>query len=140
MRCSKRWYSLALASALLCGGAAQGQGMSDFGKREFDANCASCHGLDGKGKGVLADFLRKPPPDLTTLTVRNEGVFPLSRLYDSIEGGSIASHGTREMPVWGWEYRTQARGSFAESPYDTEAYVRVRILALLEYLSRLQQR
>jgi mono/diheme cytochrome c family protein len=140
MKHSTAWRALAIACALLQGSLAMGQGMADFGKREYDANCASCHGLDGKGKGVLVDFLRKPPPDLTLLSVRNEGVFPLSRLYDAIEGGAIASHGTREMPVWGWEYRADARASFAESPYDSEAYVRARILALLEYVNRLQQR
>jgi len=136
-----------VAGALLAGvgafagcGAVHAQGMADFGKREFDSNCASCHGLEGRGNGVLADFLRKPPPDLTLLSVRNEGVFPLSRLYETIEGGAIASHGTREMPVWGWDYRAQARDSLAATPQETEAYVRVRILALLEYLSRLQRR
>ena len=46
------------------------------GKQAFLGSCASCHGFDAKGTGEMADALFKMPPDLTTLSARNGGVFP----------------------------------------------------------------
>jgi mono/diheme cytochrome c family protein len=109
-----------------------------FGQREFESNCASCHGMSGRGGGPLVQFLSKSPPDLTELAKNNSGVFPIARLYEVIEGGAVPAHGTRDMPVWGQDYRIQAATYFMDTPYDPEFYVRSRILALVEYLSRIQ--
>ena len=109
----------------------------DLGKREFEAKCASCHGVSGKGNGALAGFLTKSAADLTVLAKKNGGVLPMARMYDVIEGGTVASHGTRDMPVWGVEYRVQAAEYYNELPYDPQAYVRARILALIEYIKTL---
>lgn len=79
----------------------------DIGKREFDNNCAVCHGKTGKGDGPYADLLKKGLPDLTTMARRNGGVFPLARAYEVIEGAG-AGHGTREMPLWGQDYSVKA--------------------------------
>lgn len=118
---------------------AQGKaGRVDFGKREFEANCASCHGVNGKGNGPMADQLKKTPSDLTQLAKKNNGVFPIERLYRVIDGAEVASHGSREMPVWGREYKVAAAEYYFDMPYDPEAYARTRILSLLEYLNRLQ--
>lgn len=85
------------------------------------------------------DFLKRTPPDLTTMSKRNGGVFPLSSAYAVIEGAG-QSHGTRDMPIWGQDYRVKAVEYYRDTPYayDTEVFVRTRILALAEYLSRLQ--
>lgn len=117
-------------------------GSRDFGRREYERSCASCHGASGKGDGVLAGLLIKNPPDLTTLTRSNQGVFPFQRLYQVIDGESLPAHGTREMPVWGREYRLEDGQYFTDSPmpYDPQALVRSRILSLLEYVNRLQVR
>lgn len=109
----------------------------DLGQREYDNNCAVCHGKNGKGGGVYADMLKRSPPDLTTMTKRNGGVFPLARAYEVIEGAG-AGHGSRDMPVWGQECNVRAAEYYMEAPYDAEAYRRARILALAEYLNRLQ--
>ena len=66
----------------------------DFGKREFDANCASCHGISGKGNGPLAAVLTTRPTDLTQLAKRNDGVLPMARLYEVIDGANVPLHGT----------------------------------------------
>ena len=110
----------------------------DLGQQEFQSRCASCHGRDGKGNGPIADLLRKSPPDLTQLSKQNGGIFPISRVYDSIVGDSVQAHGSRDMPVWGQLYRLRAGEHYVDTYYDPEAYVRVRVLALVEYLSRLQ--
>ena len=111
----------------------------DLGKREFDNNCAACHGRDGRGNGPFVEFLRKPPPDLTLLSRRNGGVFPLPQVFDVIEGAG-PGHGGRDMPIWGMEYSVRAAEYYVDMPYDSAAYVRARILALAEYLNRLQAR
>ncbi len=68
----------------------------------FRAYCASCHGLDGKGSGPAAASLRLKVADLTVLAKNNGGRFPDARVRKVIMGDDvIASHGSREMPVWG---------------------------------------
>lgn len=112
----------------------------DLGKREFEAKCASCHGVSGKGNGPLAELLTKRAADLTALAKRNGGVLPIARMYEVIDGGAVAAHGTRDMPVWGLEYRLQAAEHYGELPYDPDAYVRMRILSLIDYINRIQAR
>ena len=113
----------------------------DIGKREYDNNCIACHGVDGKG-GAYVDFLKTTPPDLTQLTKTNGGVFPLERVYGAIDGRQqVKSHGTREMPIWGRDYQIRAgEPSYSDVIYDSDAFVRGRILALVDYLNRLQAR
>ncbi len=68
----------------------------------YRAYCASCHGKDGKGHGPVAPALKATVPDLTVIAKNNGGTFPVARVRRIITGeGMIASHGSREMPVWG---------------------------------------
>ena len=68
----------------------------------FRAYCASCHGIDAKGNGPAAASLKTKPADLTVLTQKNRGTFPEARVRKVIMGDDvIASHGSREMPIWG---------------------------------------
>lgn len=117
--------------------AALAQERADLGKREYDGNCAVCHGKAGKGDGPYGELLRRSAPDLSTMAKRNGGVFPVAGAYEVIEGGGIG-HGTRDMPIWGQEYNIKAAEYYADVPYNSEAYVRARILALVDYLNRLQ--
>lgn len=133
-------HPLLISAALAACGAAQAQAQgsaADAGRREYESNCANCHGLDGKGNGPYAALLQRAAPDLTQLAKRNGGVFPISRVYEVIDGAG-PGHGSREMPIWGQDYRITAGRYYMEIPYDPEVYVRTRILALVEYLARLQ--
>ncbi len=113
----------------------------DLGRTEYESNCASCHGMQGKGDGVLRPFLAKSAPDLTQLAKANGGVLPVARIYDVINGSDQPTvHGTREMPAWGFEYRVRAGEYYGDVPYDPEAYVRGRVLVLIDYIARLQAR
>jgi len=109
------------------------------GQLEFENSCAMCHGLAGKGMGPYSDSLKRSPPDLTMLAKRNGSVFPLQRVYEVIEGAE-ASHGPREMPIWGQRYRIDAAAFYVDVDYNPEVFVRGRILSLIDYLNQLQQR
>jgi mono/diheme cytochrome c family protein len=122
---------------MLAGSAVLAQSPVDLGKREYRSNCANCHAESGKGGGPYVEFLKHSPPDLTMMSKNNGGVFPVSRAYAVIEGAG-ASHGSRDMPIWGQQYRTKAAEYYADVPYNDETFVRTRILALIEYMSRLQ--
>ncbi|MDZ7652952.1 MAG: c-type cytochrome [Burkholderiaceae bacterium] len=129
----------ALLGVLLVSGSALAQTRPDLGKREFDTNCAMCHGLDGQGSGVMSTYLNRQPTNLTTLAKASGGIRPMARMYEVIDGArDVPAHGTREMPAWGNDYRIQAAQYYWDAPYDPEVVVRARILALLEYINRLQ--
>lgn len=136
-----------LGAALIgCMGSAYAQDKKfDFGKREYDSNCASCHGLKGKGDGHFRPYLTKSPTDLTTLSKKNAGIYPFHSVYAIIDGRQdVAGHGQRDMPVWGREYGIKAaEAAYMDSPYvpyPPEMFVRSRILALTEYISQLQSK
>ena len=133
--------SAPLMALMLFSAAALAQpGKTDAGKQEFDANCAVCHASDGKGHGPFVQYLRSTPPDLTTLSQRNGGVLPVNRVVQTIEGGDVPSHTARDMPIWGNAFRVQAGEYYVDVPYDPAVYVRSRILSLVDYINRLQQR
>ena len=110
----------------------------DLGKREYESNCIACHGKDLKG-GAYVDFLKVTPPDLTLLSKKNGGVFPLERVYAVIDGRQeVKAHGPRDMPIWGRDYQIKAGEHYVDMNYDPEAFVRGRIFALIDYLNRMQ--
>lgn len=99
------WVALAVV-----GSTSFAQTAVDFGKNEYIASCASCHGVTAKGDGALRMHLTKPPTDLTIMAKRNGGVFPTQYAWEVIDGrtaAAIGSHGPREMPVWGYIYRAE---------------------------------
>jgi hypothetical protein len=113
------------------------------GQNEFLQSCASCHGVSGKGDGPAAKSLSPPPADLTKLSEANNGVFPVSRVHEIIDGRiERLVHGTRDMPVWGERYMQEMISPESRdlvSKEWNEAIVRRRILALVEYISTLQR-
>jgi mono/diheme cytochrome c family protein len=114
---------------------------TDLGKAEFELHCAVCHGMDAKGNGIVGASLKVRPPDLTVLAKDNGGVFQAERIRSVIDGRTqVATHGPRDMPIWGRRYAINAAEHFVDAPYDQEAYVRARILLLVDYLGRIQQK
>jgi mono/diheme cytochrome c family protein len=140
-----------MIAALIAGfaGAAQAEEF-DIGKREFQSSCASCHGTDAKGKGPVSEQLRVPPADLTVLAKGNNGVFPTNTVYETIDGlKTVPAHGTREMPIWGERFNPIVNLPHAVDPsywkmagpeQSPEVVVRTRILAVIDYLNRIQQK
>jgi mono/diheme cytochrome c family protein len=103
----------------------------DVDKTEYQSSCAACHGINGKGDGPVSKELKTPPADLTVLTKNNNGVFPYDMVYQVIDGRdtSIASHGTREMPAWGYRFGPPQAFRFKK-----------RILAVIDYLKTIQEK
>jgi mono/diheme cytochrome c family protein len=148
IKCGVKWL---IITGLTAGFAAAAQAEDfDVGKAEFQSSCASCHGTDGKGKGPVSEQLKVPPPDLTMLAKNNNGVFPTNSAYEIIYGlKTIPAHGTREMPIWGYRFYPMTN-----LPHDvdlsywkmfgpdqsSDVVVRTRILAVVDYLSRIQQK
>ncbi|OIP14455.1 MAG: hypothetical protein AUK51_16890 [Comamonadaceae bacterium CG2_30_59_20] len=130
-------------SLTLCSGAVLAQQpMTDQGKLEYDTNCAVCHGPGGKGDGSLQPLLRVSATDLTQLAKKNQGILPVTRMYEVIDGAGVPSHGSRDMPIWGRTYQSENAQNLLEARgnYDAQALVRARILVLIEYINRLQAR
>ena len=108
----------------------------DLGITEYELSCMNCHGVDGRGDGPDAQYLETKPADLTQITKANGGIFPADRVWMIIDGRAIvATHGAREMPVWGDRYR---RPIPDEETLDTEREARARIDALVDYVESLQ--
>jgi mono/diheme cytochrome c family protein len=139
-----RWCVIFAASAMMATiDGLHAQPEENPGRNEFLRSCASCHGVSGKGDGPVAKSLRPRPSDLTKLSEANNGVFPVSRVHEVIDGRiERLVHGTRDMPVWGERYMREMISP--ESPNFVskewaEAMVRRRISALVEYISTLQR-
>jgi mono/diheme cytochrome c family protein len=85
---------------------AASQAAATSGKQTFVRYCASCHGMDGKGEGPAASAMKTPPPDLTRLARRHQGKYPAGYVGALLKFGSnFASHGSEDMPVWGWRFK-----------------------------------
>ncbi len=98
----------------------------------FRAHCAACHASDARGDGPLAVALKTKVADLTMLAKNNGGQFPIARVRKIVMGDDIlASHGSREMPVWGPIFHQ------IESDQD---FGNVRLKNLVDYLESIQRK
>lgn len=141
---------------------------ADQGQTEFLLNCARCHGTDAKGSGPDSAKLRLKPVDLTLLAKRNHGRFDPGAVYQMIDGRNARfSHHSPEMPIWGCRHQkplptlptTTKRkhkipkrilsemkphedelNALLDLPCDSDAAIRARLLAIVSYLSLVQEK
>jgi mono/diheme cytochrome c family protein len=109
--------------------------LTDYsGEELFERFCASCHGESGRGDGPVARGLGTMVPDLTRITQRYGG-FPTTLIRDTIDGrgAQIDAHGTRTMPVWGYEFWIEQGGDVT-----AERDMREIITRLVDYIRSLQ--
>ena len=103
-----------------------------FGKVSYRVYCQNCHGESGKGNGRLASILKVQPSDLTQISQRNGGTFPVDRMHQIIDGrADVLAHGDREMPVWGQAFLERT---------DNEADVRTKVHQLTVFLDSIQEK
>jgi mono/diheme cytochrome c family protein len=110
------------------------------GEYEFSVGCVQCHGAGGQGDGPIAQYLVDEVPPITTLSAKNDGVFPVDYVIAVLEGtADIGVHG-RDMPLWGPRYRAGLMEQYAGEITEAEAatLARVRTLSLVEYLASIQ--
>lgn len=101
------------------------------GEESFVLNCAVCHGMDGRGKGPLADALKSAPADLTQIAANHGGEFPSAKIADVVRNGvAVLGHGTADMPAWGLYFGSKGNPEVARS----------RIADLVGYLERIQRK
>ena len=109
--------------------------LADYsGEEIFNRFCASCHGDMAHGDGPVARSLGVMVPDLTRITQRYGG-FPTNLIRDTIDGrgARIDAHGTRTMPVWGYEFWIEEGGDRA-----AQDEMRKTIAKLVDYLRSIQ--
>ncbi|HUF74131.1 MAG TPA: c-type cytochrome [Gammaproteobacteria bacterium] len=107
----------------------------DFsGEELYLRYCAACHGADARGTGPVARTMNKRVPDLTRLAEAADGSFPAAGIRDAIDGRSMAiAHGTRQMPVWGYEFWVEEGADI-----DAERAAREIVNRLVAYLESIQ--
>jgi hypothetical protein len=91
----KRHLLLIPLIAMGCSLEAQSEGQSLYME-----NCASCHGVTGRGDGPAATGLRTPPADLTQIAARRDGVWPMLEVMSIVDGYSRRTLKRDEMPIF----------------------------------------
>lgn len=108
----------------------------DVGQDSYQQYCATCHGPGGDGGGPMADMMTAKVPDLTTLSARNDGAFPMLDVIHIIDGRTgLRAHGG-PMPVYGAIFKQQMASA---APYGDVLFARGQILSLAYYLETLQK-
>lgn len=85
---------------LLAGGIAAAQDV-DQGAWLYGGFCATCHGIAGQGDGPMTEILTIRPADLTSLARDNDGVFPVGRIAQRIDGRDRSLAHGGPMPLFG---------------------------------------
>ena len=79
----------------------------------------------------MAPALTTKMPDLSTISQRSGGVFPVGRVRKIISGDEvILGHGSREMPIWG--------PIFHQIQEDRD-YGEIRLQNITDYLKSIQK-
>jgi hypothetical protein len=106
------------------------------GKQMYGRLCTSCHGVSGKGNGLMAPLLKIDVPDLTLIARRHDGEFPAEYARRTIDGRfEQSAHGLPYMPVWGLKFHDP------EKLEDANERTRVDSIIdrLVEYLQSIQE-
>lgn len=127
---------LLIAALALMGLSAHADEAPDMSGAElYRVFCASCHGKEAHGDGPVASTLKAKVPDLTRIAARNGGTFPTELVRETIDGQNVPrAHGTRTMPVWGWDFYAINRSDPARRERVDELIGR-----LVDYLESIQR-
>ena len=109
---------------------------TDAGKVLYEQNCVSCHGLEGKGDGLRAARLNTPPPDLTKIAARRDGVWPMLEVMAILDGYSRNTLPREDMPVF--ENFLDNEMSEFDTGNGVVTLVPTKLLDIVYYLETLQ--
>jgi mono/diheme cytochrome c family protein len=130
--------ALALVACGMAAGLAGAQAPDpQSGQALFVTHCAQCHGADARGTGPMAEIIAIDTPDLTGLSARNGGAFPLEAVARQIDGRApLLAHGG-DMPVFGPFLDSDGRAVF-ELPSGQPMMTSVPVADLLVFLQTVQ--
>lgn len=126
----------ALAAALTLGACAPDGQVA--GRALFDQYCVSCHGADGSGNGPVAAGLTRKPADLTRITERNDGTFPMVRVMSQIDGYTRRNDRGSAMPELGAALQDGPL-VMVETGQGVRTPTPANLVALAEYLRTIQR-
>ena len=130
-----RFFSTIFLAAIIPVAAAQAQEVN--GQEIYQEYCAGCHGEAARGDGPLSEVMSVKVPDLTGLSRRYGGVFPLVSVVRQIDGRvEMRGHGD-PMPVFG---ALLGGASAVVDTADGDPIVtKAAVLAVADYLESLQE-
>lgn len=106
------------------------------GAEDFATYCVTCHGPGGLGNGEQAASLPKRPANLTTLSARNGGTFPMTRVMAKIWG--YTGRDGEVMPQFAPLLETQNLVLF-DSGDGIDTPTPLRLVQLGQYVETLQK-
>ena len=106
------------------------------GRAIFLEHCVACHGEDGRGAAGM--LLADTPPDLTGITDRNGGTFPLAEVISQIDGYTRIREGRVAMPEFGLDM-DQGDLILIDTGDGIMTPTPERLVALAEYLRTIQE-
>jgi len=127
--------SVGIAASLFALSSTAGIAEEAMGQAVFTQYCATCHGASGTGDGPLTEMITSKVPDLTKISMQNDGEFPMLDVIHIIDGRTgLRGHGG-PMPTYG--------AVFASESFDAEfgsvIYTRAKILSLAYFLESIQE-
>jgi mono/diheme cytochrome c family protein len=126
-----------LAACLVCSGASAQELEIAIGESLYSYYCATCHGETAKGDGPMTQYLNVKVPDLTGLSQRNGGQFPMLSVIHMIDGRDRKSAHGGAMPVFSALFAGEIAGYLDDATAVIEAQGRIMTLAL--YLESIQK-
>ena len=125
-----------LAATLTLGAPVMAQDLIE-GRDIYAFHCSTCHGVDVTGNGPMSPNLVIQPPDLTKLSDRNGGEFPMVRVVMRIDGRDpLVSHGS-PMPVFGGYF--EGKGVALRTPAGQPIMTSQPIVDLVGWLQSVQE-
>ncbi len=109
----------------------------ETGRANYNSLCAGCHGPTGKGDGPAAAGLAERPADLTQISARNGGVYPLVEVMAKIDGYAKGEPHYGAMPAF-WPL-LEGRTVLVETDEGVLTPTPEPLLALAEYIETLQE-
>lgn len=129
----KKLFCLLLCGAVLT--VTMGQDATT-GDALFAQHCATCHGADARGNGPMGPVLMLQPSDLTQLTNKAGGIYPISLLIAKLDGRDpLLSHGS-PMPIFGPFF--EGKGVVMRGEDGVLIMTSQPIIDLVEYLQSMQ--
>lgn len=127
----------ALFSTLMLIGGAVSADTVKKGEELFAEACATCHGLNAKGNGPMAEVLSVAPADLTQIAIMNDGTFPTARIIRIVDGTTLLTAHGSPMPLFGMLFRGPSQ-AFVDS-YGNEFFAPASIGNVVAWLETIQE-